>query len=148
MKKVLKALTAIVMAALLIAVTALPAFAAEIDFDALFEEAQKRQAESERRQAEMIESAKKQQQAMIDEGRENYERASESIAATQRIMTTVVIVLCIVVFAVRAAEAIYAYSVASRYGLTRLWALLPLVSAVLGLLVLIFIKSIYVKKEA
>jgi phosphate/sulfate permease len=144
----LRAAINLVMAALLIAVTALPAFAAEIDFDAFFEEAQKRQAESERRQAEMIENAKKKQQEMIDEGREDYERTSESIATTQRIMMTVVIVLGIVVFAVRAAEAIYVYNVASRYGLTRLWALLPLVSAVLGLLVLIFIKSIYVKKEA
>ncbi|MBO5798229.1 MAG: hypothetical protein J6R77_07815 [Clostridia bacterium] len=163
MKNILKLITLTV--ALITLLTAFTLPAAAMDFDAFFsdpqgfvnqqqEEAQRqheeavaeagRQQEEAQRQQEEINQMQNEIWGQVQEGLAEYEQMSDRIQDMHsgfEIGSVFIILLVVLLIGLLIAEIVYILVTAPKCGMSRWWALVPVFSNLLGLIVFILVRS-------
>lgn len=154
MKKTVKAIMITAIAALLLAVTAVPAMAAEdpyAPFDAFFEDVASDTDDfynNWNETNEKIQEKKKdilEKQKEIQEEQKEIQESWERMESQQRDIDTgaptIVIILAVLLFGAMVFAIVYIFVEAPKCGMSRLWALVPLFSSILGLIIFITVRT-------
>lgn len=135
MKKTVKTIMITAIAALLLAVTAVPAMAAEdpyAPFDAFFEDVASDTDDFYNNWNETNEKIQETQKKILEEWED---REIDTGAPT------IVIILAVLLFGAMVFAIVYIFVEAPKCGMSRLWALVPLFSSILGLIIFITVRT-------
>lgn len=136
MKKAIKILTVMVTSILILTISIVPAMAVSFDFESAFSE-KENQENYEKFESEYEKYANELMQEALEEQEEMMDNASKTFKG----FFTFVIVLIIIAVILGLAAMAYIYVEAPKCGMSRAWALVPLFSSFIGLLVFIVVRS-------